>query len=132
MNCIEKHRLEDKWEKLRRKHNNYIHNNRRKFLADNMISFHEDRKAKFLLESIHKDVTFITSYFLIVLIFIKPDYISSFDCISFLENEIELSADCQYWVASTVQCYLDEFVVKIHPDLKIYLVNNNPYGMKIV
>lgn len=130
-NCIEKYGLENMWKDLSRKQNNYTHNNGRSFLNDNLISFHESKKAKFLLENVYKDITFITSYFLVILILIKPDYISSLDCISYLDEGITPPEDCQYWVASIVQDYLDEFIVKIHPDLKKYLKDNNPCGMKI-
>lgn len=55
---------------------------------------------------------------LAMLILIQPEYIASFDYIHFLENGISPPENSQYWVASIVQEYIDEFVINIHPDLK--------------
>ncbi|MFA5575694.1 MAG: hypothetical protein WCZ27_00305 [Tissierellaceae bacterium] len=129
--CITKHGLENMWKLMSRKQNNYTHSNDRSFLIDNIISFNESEKVEFLLKHVHRDITYITSYFLVVLILIKPDYISSFDYVNFLEVGMTPPEGSQYWVASIVQDYLDEFVVEIHPDLKAYLRDNNPYGMEI-
>ncbi len=130
--CIEKHGLEDMWKDFGRKQNNYTHNNGRSFLTDNINSCHENKKIQYLIEQVHKDIAFITSYFLTILILIKPDYISSSDYIDFMEAGISPPSDCQYWVAPIVQDYLDEFVTKLHIDIKVYLRDSNPYGMKIL
>lgn len=131
-NCIEKYGLDDMWMILGRKQNNYTHNNGKSFLTDNIVPFHENKRVIFLLEQIHRDITFITSYFLAVLILIQPDYIASFDYIHFLENGLTPPENSQYRIASIVQEYIDEFVISIHPDLKSYLRDSNPCGMNIV
>ena len=130
--CIIKHGLESKRNELGLKQNNYVHNNGRSFLTDNEVSYNDNKRTAMLLRHVHEDITFVTSYFLTVLILIKPDYISSSDYIDFLDIGITPPNDCQYLVASIVQEYIDEFVVKIHPDLKAYLNKNNPCGMRIV
>lgn len=130
--CIKKHNLEEKWKKLKRKQNNYVHNNSRCFITDNFISFGRYEKAILLLENVHTDVTFITSLFLTILILIKPEYISSYGYIYYLEEEMEPPNNSQYWVAPIVQTYFDEYLTVIHPDLKEYLRVNNPYKMVII
>lgn len=130
--CIEKYNLKEKWKDLGRRQNNYTHNNGRRFLTDNIISYNESKKSEILLNQVYEDIATITSYFLIVLILIKPEYISSFDYVDFLDVGMQPPSGSQYWVASIVQDYLDEFVIKIDSDIKEYLRDNNPYGMKIV
>ncbi|MCK9217690.1 MAG: hypothetical protein M0P77_07215 [Firmicutes bacterium] len=129
--CIKKHNLEEKWEKLKRKQNNYVHNNSRCFITDNFISFDRYEKIISLLKNVRTDVTFITSLFLTILILIKPEYISSYDYIYYLEEEMEPPNDSQYWISPIVQTYLDECLISIHLDLKEYLKANNPYNMAI-
>ncbi len=130
--CIKKHNLEEKWEKLKRKQNNYVHNNSRCFITDNFISFDRYEKIVSLLENVHIDVTFITSLFLTILILIKPEYISSYDYICYIEEGMEPPEDSQYWVAAIVRTYIDEYLQNIHQGLKEYLKVNNPYNMAIV
>lgn len=130
--CIEKYGLENIRKELGRKQNDYTHNNGIRFLSDNLITFYKNKEAELLLEDIQKDIAFITSYFLTILILIKPKHISSVDYIYYMEEGITPPEDSQYWVAPIVQDYLDEFIVKISPNLKLYLKDNNPYGMKIV
>lgn len=130
--CIKKHKLEEPWNKLGRKQNNYIHNNGRSFLTDNNITIYCNwKRASILLEQIGKDISFITSFFLIILILIKADYISSNDYVDYLESGLTPPDNCQYWVAPIINEYISSFVVTLHPDLKKYLQENNPYGMLI-
>ena len=72
-----------------------------------------------------------TTMFLAILILIEPNYIMSSDYIDCLECNIPPVIDSQYWVASGIQEYIDEFVVGIDPKLKEYLRDLNPSGMKI-
>lgn len=130
--CIEKFNLKEKWIDLGYRQNDYTHNNGRRFLTDNIISYNESKKSESLLNKVYEDIATITSYFLIILILIKPEYISSSTYVDFLDNGLVPPSESQYWIASIVQEYLDEFVIKLHPDIKEYLRDNNPYGMKIV
>lgn len=130
--CIEKHKLKEPWENLGRRQNNYTHNNGRSFLTDNTVGRSNLNRALILLEHISKDIAFLTSYFLMILILIKPIYIASFDYVEFMDCGIEPPEDCHYWVAPVVQEYIDTYVSNLHSDLKQYLKENNPYGMKII
>ena len=56
-------------------------------------------------------------------------------CSGDIEDYLDLGIDppegCQYEIAPFIQKYIDEEVVKLHPELKKYLKENNNYGMKI-
>lgn len=129
--CIIKHNLKEPWNRLGRKQNNYTHNNGRSFLIDNIQTYYNFQRLTILLEQVSNDITFVTSFFLIILILIKPNYIGSSDNIDYLESGLIPPDDCQYRVAPIVQEYIDKFIVTLHPDLKKYLRENNSYGMLI-
>ena len=129
--CIKQHGLEESWQRLGRKQNNYTHNNGRSFLTDNILTYYNFEKSKTLLEQVSDDVTFITSFFLTILILIRPDYIASDDYVDYLDCDLVPPDGCQYWVAPIVQEYISTFVVSLNHDLSKYLRENNPYGMLI-
>lgn len=130
--CLEKHDLKKIWRDLTRKQNNYVHSNGSIYLIDNYISFDELERLEYLLKNIHNDISFITSLFLIILILIKPLYISAYDYIYYMEEGLEPPEDSQYWIASIVQEYIDDYIKNLHPDLKKFLKDKNPYGMMIM
>jgi hypothetical protein len=51
--------------------------------------------------------------------------------IDYLDFDMQPPEDCQYQIAPFIQDYIDNKVVKIHPELKQFLKDNNNYGMKI-
>lgn len=129
--CIKEHGLEESWKRLRRKQNNYTHNNGRSFLTDNILSYYDLERFEALLEQVGDDVTFITSFFLTILILIKPNYIASNDYTNYLDCDLVPPDGCQYCVEPIVQEYIDNFVVSLSHGLGKYLRENNPYGMLI-
>lgn len=124
--------LDDIWNDLDRTQNNFTHGNGRKFLIANNSLFADKECSEILLNKILKDIYMVTSWFLSVLILIEPNYIASSDYIDYLECELIPPEDSQYWIAPIVQKYIDEYVGKIHSELKSYLRNNNPNGMEII
>ncbi|RYE13482.1 MAG: hypothetical protein EOP45_21110 [Sphingobacteriaceae bacterium] len=62
---------------------------------------------------------------------VESSLISSTDIVDYLECDIEPPENCQYQIAPFIQEYIDKKVVKLHPELKSYLNNNNSHGMKI-
>ncbi|MEA4873400.1 MAG: hypothetical protein VB076_11410 [Synergistaceae bacterium] len=129
--CIKEYGLEESWKKLGRKQNNYTHNNGRSFLTDNILTYDNFEKSEALLEQVSDDVTFITSFFLTILILIKPDYIASNEYAYYLDCDLVPPDGCQYWVAPIVQEYINNYVVSLNNGLGKYLRENNPYCMLI-
>lgn len=128
--CILEHGLDSEWGNIRRKLNDYTHNNGKKYLISNLsVRLPEENIEKHIL-SISNDISFITSVFLVVLILIRPDFIASTDYADYLD-EIEPPDDSQYWVAPFIQEYIDQNIVRLHPELKSFLITRNNYGMKI-
>lgn len=46
--------------------------------------------------------------------------------------EVEPPEDSQYWVAPFILEYINEYIVKLHPELKAFLHYNNKFGMRIL
>lgn len=124
------YRLEDYWEKLRNRLNNYVHNNGRHFAFQNFVSA-TDKNVETHLKNINTRVSYISCFFLTLLLMIESALISSTDMIDYLDSSIEPPEDCQYLIANFVQEFIDTKISKLHPELKQYLKDNNNYGMKI-
>jgi hypothetical protein len=61
----------------------------------------------------------------------ESSLLSSGDAIDYLEEDLEIPEGCQYEIAPFIQKYIDEKVIKIHPELKQFLKDNNSHGMTI-
>lgn len=122
--------LEGYWETLGNTLNNYVHNNGAQFSNHNFISAKNEQLETHLKE-INIRTSYITSFFLVLLLMIESSLISSTDYISHLDCDIAPPEDSQYFVASFIQDFIDKKVTKIHPELKQYLMDNNIHSMKI-
>ena len=120
----------DVWREMDRTLNNYVHANGMQYIFSNLPQFSNIETSK-RFDEILKIIMNTTTMFLAILILIEPNYIMSSDYIDCLECNIPPVIDSQYWVASGIQEYIDEFVVGIDPKLKEYLRDLNPSGMKI-
>jgi hypothetical protein len=127
---ITKHGLNPIWEDIRKKLNNYTHNNGREFLIHNSQVHSNENISKYLL-SLSQDISFITSVFLVILILIKPDISAASDYADYLTVGLEPPDDSQYWVAPFITEYINQVVIKLHPELKLFLKDNNKYRMQI-
>jgi hypothetical protein len=125
-----KYNLEEYWESLRKKLNNYVHNNGTSFSRHNFISVN-DEYLETHLKNINIRTSYISSFFLVVLLMIESALISSTDYIDHLDCNLEPPEDSQYLIANFVQDFIDNKISKIHPELKQYLKDNNIHGMKI-
>ncbi|WP_298144405.1 DUF5677 domain-containing protein [Flavobacterium sp.] len=127
---LTEYNLQEYWETLRKRLNNYVHNNGTQFSRHNIISAN-DKNLETHLKNISIRTTYISSFFLILLLMVESSLISSTDYIDHLECEMQPPEDSQYFVASFVQDFIDKKVSKLHPELKQYLKDNNINGMKI-
>ncbi len=127
---LTEYNLKEYWETLRKRLNNYVHNNGTHFSSHNIISAN-DKNLGTHLKNINIRTTYISSFFLVLLLMIESSLISSTDYIDHLDCDMEPPEDSQYFVANFVQDFIDKKVSKIHPELKQYLRDNNINGMKI-
>lgn len=127
---LTEYRLAEYWEVLRKRLNDYVHNNSTLFSSYNHISARDKNLTKHL-KNINIRTSYISSFFLVLLLMIKSSLISSTDYIDHLENDMEPPEGSQYFVANFVQDFINKKVSKIHPQLKGYLKDNNIHGMKI-
>lgn len=122
--------LQEYWETLRGRLNNYVHNNGTHFSSHNVISANNKNLGTHL-KNINIRTAYISSFFLILLLMIESSLISSTDYVDHLGCGLQPPEDSQYLVASFIQEFIDEKISKIHPELKQYLKDNNVNGMKI-
>lgn len=127
---LEKYNLQKYWEILRRRLNDYVHNNGVKFSAQNSIRKH-DTNLEIHFKNINIRTSYISSFFIIVLLMVDSSLISSTDYIEHLDCNLEPPEGCQYNIASFIQDYIDIKINKLHPELKQFLIDNNNYRMRI-
>ncbi len=127
---IDEYNLQNYWEVLRRRLNDYVHNNGEKFAAQNSIR-KDNKNLEIHLKNVNIRTSYISSFFIIVLLMVDSTLISSTDYIDHLDCNLEPPEDSQYFIAGFVQDFIDIKVNKLHPELKQYLKNNNVNGMRI-
>jgi len=127
---LEKYNLQNYWEVLRNRLNDYVHNNGIKFSMHNSIeTYNKDLKTH--LKNINTRTDFISSFFVIILLMVNPSLIMSTEYVDYMDSGLPPPQDCQYDIAPFVQDFINSKINKIHPELKDYLKDNNIYGMKI-
>lgn len=122
--------LQEYWEGLRRRLNNYVHNNGSNYSKHNIISAN-DKNLSTHLNNINIRTTYISSFFLVLILMIDSSLFSSTDYIDHLECDLQPPEDSQYFIANFIQEFIDNKIPKMHPELKQYLKDNNIHGMKI-
>lgn len=127
---LTEYKLNEYWEALRKRLNNYVHNNGASFSRHNHILI-EDKNLGTHLKNISIRTTYISSFFLVVLLMIESSLISATDYIDHLDCNMKPPEDSQYFIANFVQDFIDRKISTIHPELKKYLKDNNIHGMKI-
>lgn len=124
------YQLNDYWEDLRIKLNDYVHNNGIKYTSHNLSRI-SDSNYEIHLKSINERISFIISFYLVTIIMIDSTLMSSGEMIDYLDLGIEPPEDCQYEIAPFIQSFIDEKIGKLHPDLKQFLRDQNSHGMHI-
>lgn len=122
--------LQEYWEVLRKKLNDYVHNNGIVFSSQNYVLV-RDKYLATHLKNVSIRTTYISSLFLVLLLMIDSSLISSSDYVDHLECDIEPPENSQYFIAPFIQDFIDSKITKLHPELKQYLKDNNINGMKI-
>jgi hypothetical protein len=124
------YKLSEYWETLRKKLNNYVHNNGASFSRHNCITA-SDKNLGTHLKNISFRTTYVSSFFVVVLLMIDSSLISATDYMDHLDSNVDPPEGSQYFIANFVQDFIDKKVAPIHPELKKYLIDNNIHGMTI-
>lgn len=127
---LDDYKLQNYWETLRNKLNNYVHSNGIQFTSHNLVKEHSEFLDVYL-KNINTRTSYIITFFLVLIIMTEAALISSTDMKDYLDCGMDPPEGCQYEIAPFIQKYIDNEVVKIHPELKQFLKDNNNYGMKI-
>ena len=126
---LNKYNLTEYWETLRKRLNDYVHNNGINFSSQNNIKAN-DKYLERHLKNINIRTSYISSFFIVTLLMIDSSLISSTDYIDHLDCGLEPPEDSQYFVAPFMQDFIDTKIAKLNPELKQYLKDNNIHGMK--
>lgn len=127
---LEDYNLQEYWETLRKRLNNYVHSNGTSFSTLNSVS-PENKNLETHFKNINIRTSYISSFFLVLILMTESSLISSTDYIDHLDCGLEPPENSQYSIASFIQTFIDKKVSKLHPELKQYLKDNNNHGMKI-
>lgn len=129
-NILKSYQLDNYWSYLTTKLNDYVHNNGLQFTLHNVIKSNTTQININLL-NINIRTSFIITFFLILILMTESSLLSSGDAIDYLEEDLDIPEGCQFEIAPFIQKYIDEKVIKIHPELKQFLKDNNSHGMTI-
>lgn len=127
---LQEYNLQEYWEVLRKRLNDYVHNNGVKFAAQNSVR-ENNINLEVHLKNVNIRTSYISSFFIIVLLMIDSALISSTDYMDHLNCDLKPPEESQYFVANFIQEFIDKKVNGLHPELKQYLKENNINGMKI-
>lgn len=127
---LEDYHLQNYWDVLRENLNDYVHTNGHQFTTQNTVSAYSTN-LKAQLENVNIKISYIASFFVVLIIMIDSTLIASSDYVDHLEMDLEPPEDAQYSIAKYIQDFIDTKITKLHPGLKQYLKDNNSYGMKI-
>jgi len=127
---LEQYNLQNYWETLRKRLNDYVHNNGVRFSTHNSIRVN-DKNLDVHLKNINTRTFYIASFFIVALLMVDSSLIASTDYIDYLDCNLEPPEASQYFVANFIQHFIDTRITKLHPELKQYLIENNNYKMKI-
>jgi len=125
-----KYKLDNYWEFLQRKLNNYVHSNGRQFSQHNIVKSY-DSQLEIYFQNINIRTSYAVTFFVVLITMIESALLCSGDIEDYLDMGIDPPENCQYEIAPFIQEFIDKKVVALHPELKEYLKNNNSHGMKI-
>lgn len=122
--------LENYWFNLTVKLNDYVHNNGIKFTSHNLVNL-PNKNLEVFLNNINIRISYILTFFLLLILMIDSTLVRSDDIMDYLENDMVPPENIQYEIAPFIQEYIDEKVIPLHPELKQYLKDYNINGMNI-
>lgn len=123
--------LKTTWDLLGTDLNNYTHGNGKLYLISNNIRGYSKKVIESQIEGLVSRLWKTTACFLSVLILDQSYFIMSSDYTDYMDFGQTPPENSQYWVAPIIQDFIDKYITRIHPDLKRFLKDNNPYHMEI-
>lgn len=117
---VSEYKLQETWDKIGGNLNKYVHGNGKCYIQLNYVNLDSIIVDKILNEITFK-LSYIVSIFVVLLILIKPNIISSRDYIDALELGLQPVEGSQYNIAPFIKEFIDTQVIKLHPDIKIFL-----------
>lgn len=127
---LKDYKLENYWLNLTVKLNDYVHNNGIKFTSHNLVNL-PNTNLEVFLNNINIRVSYILTFFLLLILMIDSTLVRSDDIMDYLENDMVPPENIQYEIAPFIQEYIDEKVIPLNPELKQYLKDYNINGMNI-
>ncbi len=127
---LEQYNLKEYWEILRKRLNDYVHNNGRTYSVQNNTRFNNPN-TKVQLKNVNIRTSYISSFFVVALSMIDSSMFLSSDYMDHLNCDMEPPEKAEYFIARFIQDFIDVKISKLHPELKQYLKDNNNYNMNI-
>lgn len=127
---LSEYNLQEYWENLRKRLNNYVHNNGTGFSVQNYVSS-TSKHLETHFKNVSIRISYISSFFLVLILMTESSLVMSTDYLDHLDCDVEPPEDSQYSIANFIQTFVDEKVSRLHPQLKQFLKDNNNHGMKI-
>ncbi|MBN1971345.1 MAG: hypothetical protein JXR48_17760 [Candidatus Delongbacteria bacterium] len=121
---IKKHDLFGEWKRIQNKLNDYVHSNGYKYVVYNTSKVRNRKINEELSREIQQDVVFITILFIVILILVRPNMISSTDYIDSLDVGLEPTDGSQYFVAPFVEDFVKNYIDDFDVDLRVFLKDN--------
>lgn len=115
--AIIKYHLQQSFNKIGERLNNFVHGNGIAFYNRNIISYKRDELYNYL-KALTNDMKYITITFLFLLILCTPYLVQSTDYIDFLDIGVTPDEETKYWVAP----FVEEFIYN-----NIHLIDKNCY-----
>jgi len=127
---LDEYKLENYWDTLRRKLNDYVHNNGIMYCRQNFVEV-DNKYLNIHFEDSITRLDYISSLFLSLLLMIDSAIIMSSDYIDHMDMNMEPPENSQLWIPDFAQNFIDTKVTKLHPELKQFIKENNINGMRI-
>lgn len=127
---LKEYNLTTMWKELSYHLNNYVHNNGISYSKRNCINGYDSKAIEYLNE-VKKNVSYVSSVFVILVLLIESKLFGSTDYIDYCECGLEPVEDSQYFIAPFVQEFIDNTIKVLHPELLEFLKGSNSNGMFI-
>lgn len=127
---LDKYKLENYWDTLRRKLNDYVHNNGIMYCRQNCIEV-DNKYINIHFENSITRLDYVCSLFLSLLLMIDSAIIMSSDYIDHIDMNMEPPENSQFWIPDFIQNFIDTKITELHPELKQFIKENNIDGMRI-
>ena len=115
--------------KLHDRLNDYSHSNGISYITRyNPILL--EKESIFTLKYMNIEIDKVFAYLFTIVFYISPHYLSSPDYQDYMEMEMTPPEDCQYWISSYFNEFINKKICKVNPKLKEFLIDNTYMNIK--